>query len=251
VCGVGFLKIYSVCIELLDLSIVITFDVVLELPKEVTAQDVAQTISSAVSAAYNILAEYLLVDVEVLEVMSRRRLMQATSTVKYRVTIRVLFARDASPGSVNQTQTTMRAVDGEQLATVVRRASPGVDFNVLNSTFSGARDEHGVVNVNSRQVVTCALVPWQDERGAAQACVRTCRVDEDTVAVAYVQGLYILDCKGKTGTPVVPPTDGGTPVVPPADGASTQELPWIAIGAGVGFGLVALIVAGCILSRRK
>ena len=75
----------------------------------------------------------------------------------------------------------------------------------------------------------------------AQACVRTCRVDEDVVAVAYVQGLYVLDCKGKIGTPIVPPIDGG----------SIAGLPVIAIGAGVGLGLVALAVVACILCTRK
>jgi hypothetical protein len=237
--------------ELMDLSIVITFDVVLELPQEATTQDVAQTILSAVSAAYNISAEYFLVDVEVLQVMSRRRLMQAMSTVKYRISIRVLFARDALPGSVNQTQTTLQTLDNEQLTTVIRRTSPGVQFNVFNSTFTGARDDHGVFNVNSREVVTCALMPWHDERGAAQACVRTCRVDEDIVAVAYVQGLYVLDCKSKTGTPVVPPKDGGTPGVPPTDDSANQGLPVLVIGVGTGLGLVTLAVGTCILSRRK
>ena len=41
--------VYRLCMQLLDLSIVVMFEVVLELPKEVTTEDVGQTMVSAVS----------------------------------------------------------------------------------------------------------------------------------------------------------------------------------------------------------
>ena len=62
-------------------------------------------------------------DVEVVELMSGRRLM---SRVEYRITIRVLFAQDAWAAYVNQTQNTMRTLDIEKVTTTIRRASPVV-----------------------------------------------------------------------------------------------------------------------------
>ena len=111
---------------------------------------------------------------------------------------------------------------------------------MLNITFIGTLDAHGVFNVNSREVVSCTLMPWQDERGVAQTCLRRCLVDEDVVSVAYVQGLYVLDYKGKTSTPVVPPIDDGN-----------AGLPVIGIGVGFGLGVAALGVGACIVLSHK
>ncbi len=252
-CVVGFLNVSGVCTQLLDVSVVLKLDLVLEQPSDLTMEQVRQRILSVVSVQYNISAEFLVVDIALLPVVSTRRLMQAVLNVtsivmqytKYSITVRVLFVAGASQADVSQIQSLMATIDSEKLNAGLHDGSSGVQFNVVNSTVREIRDVQGVFNVNSREVVTCTLMPWYDERGAALACVRTCRVDEDVFAVAYVQGLYVLDCKSKTGTPVEPPI-----VVPPIDGAN-QALSVVAIDVGVGLGLLALGVVACIVLSRK
>jgi hypothetical protein len=244
VCGVGFLKIFGACMQLLDFSVVLKFDMLLEVPSDVSMEQVRQTIVSVVSVAYNISAEFLVVDIVLVPGVSPRRLMQVASTNTYSVTIRVLFAVGASPADVSQIQSTIATID-TPVKTGMQNGSSGVHFYVLNSTVPEVRNVIGVFNAISREVVTCTLVPWQDERGAAQACERTCGVDEDVVAVAYVQGLYVLDCRRTTTTTTTP-----IQIVVPEPGsvASNLNIAAIAIGASVGGACVIGIVACIILN---
>jgi hypothetical protein len=122
-------------------------------------------------------------------------------------------------------------------------------FTVNTITLRGSRDEKGIFNANSKEVVSCVLVPWVDELGQAQACTLTCRVDEDVYAVVYSQGLYVLGCRPK---PVTTPMSTTTPT--PAE--SSTDTVWmvifnffggVAIFGGVVGGLVALVVIICII----
>jgi hypothetical protein len=206
---------------------------VLEQPSNVTLEEVRRAISRAVSVAYNISEEFLVVEVSLLPVTSIRRLLQMPVwTMQYSITIRVLFPAGASESTVNETQSTLGTIN-TVLQAGLQTESSGVQFNVLNSTVPVVQNVEGVFNANSREVVSCTLVPWQDERGTAQACARTCGVDEDVVAVAYVQGLFVLDCRRRTSTPAPPPP--GLPPPPPAPESSAN------IGAIVG-GVVGGVV---------
>ena len=157
-------------------------------------------------------------------------------TMTYSITIRVLFPAGASESTVNQTQNTLGTIN-TLLQAGLQTESSGVQFSVLNSTVPVVRNVQGVFNANSREVVSCTLVPWQDERGAAQACQRICGVDEDVVAVAYVQGLFVLDCKRRTSTPA--PAPPGLPPPPPAAAESSANI-GVIVGGAVG-GVVAVL----------
>lgn len=236
-CGVGFVKEASACTELLKVSVVAQVDMVLEQPSNVTLEQVRQAISRAVSVAYNISEEFLVIDVNLRPVASVRRLLQMPVwTMTYSITIRVLFPAGASESTVNQTQSTLGSIN-TLLQAGLQSESSGVQFSVLNSTVPVVRNVQGVFNANSREVVSCTLVPWQDERGAAQACQRNCGVDEDVVAVAYVQGIFVLDCKRRTSTPA--PAPPGLPPPPPAAAESSANI-GVIVGGAVG-GLVAVV----------
>lgn len=236
-CGVGFVKQGNACTELLKASVVAQVDMVLQQPSNVTLVQVRQVISRAVSVAYNISEEFLVVDINLLAVAPMISLPQMPVwTMTYSITIRVLFPAGASESTVNQTQNTLGTIN-TLLRAVLQTESSGVQFSVLNSTVPVVRNVQGVFNANSREVVLCTLVPWQDERGAAQACQRICGVDEDVVAVAYVQGIFVLDCKRRTSTPAPPPP--GLPPPPPAAAESSTNI-GVIVGGAVG-GVVAVL----------
>lgn len=235
-CGVGFVKEGSACTELLKVSVVAQVDVVLEQRSDVTLEQVRRAISRSVSVAYNISEEFVFVEVQLLPVASIRRLLQLSVwTLQYSITIRVLFPAGASESTVNQTQSTLGTVN-TLLQAGLQTESSDVQFNVRNSTVPVVRNVQGVFNANSREVVSCTLVPWEDERGKAQACARTCGGDEDVVAVAYVQGLFVLDCKRKTSTPAPPPPPPPAPA-PPAEASANMGA---IVGGAVG-GVVAVL----------
>jgi hypothetical protein len=246
-CGVGFVK-HSTgsCSELLDVSVVLNFDVALVLPASVTTEDVKQTILRVVSAAYNISVEYLVVDIVFQPAVSSRRLMQ---TGTYLVTVRILFESSTSLAYVNQTQNNVAVLNVGVMTAGILLLPTNTSFTVNTITLRGSRDEKGVFNANSKEVVSCVLVPWVDELGQAQACTLTCRVDEDVYAVVYSQGLYVLGCRPK---PVTTPMSTTTPT--PAE--SSTDTVWmvifnvfggVAIFGGVVGGLVALVVIICII----
>lgn len=237
ICGVGFVKEASACTELLKVSVVAQVDMVLAQPSNVTLEQVRQAISTAVSVAYNISEEFLVVEVNLIPVVSIRRLLQMQVwTMTYSITIRVLFPAGVSQSTVNQTQSTLGSVNS-LLQARLENESSGVQFNVLNSTVPVVRNVEGVFNTNSREVVSCTLVSWHDERGEAQACERMCGVDEFLVAVAYVQGLFVLDCQRRTGTPA--PAPPGLLPPPPAESSANIG----AIVGGVAGGVVVVVGA--------
>jgi hypothetical protein len=240
-CGVGFVKDSTgICSELLDVSVVLSFDLVLVLPASVTTEDVQQTILRVVSAAYNISVEYLIVDIEFQPVASTRRLMQ---TGTYLVTVRILFESGTSLTFVNTTQNNVAVLDVDVLTAGILLQPTNTSFTVTTVTLRESRDEQGVFNVNSQEVVSCVLVPWVDELGEAQACALTCRNDEDAYAVVYLQGLYVLGCRPKPETPVVPPRSTPTPT-PTATSTDTST---IAIAAGVVGGIVGISGIACVI----
>lgn len=235
ICAVGFVKEGSACTELLKVSVVTQVEMVLQQPSNVTLEEVGRAISRAVSVAYNISEEFLVIDVRLLPVASIRRLLQMPVwTMKYSITIRVLFPAGASQSTVNQTQSMVGSVN-TLLQAGLQTESSGVQFIVLNSTVPVVRTVEGVFNANSREVVSCTLVSWQDDRGEAQACERMCGVDEFLVAVAYVQGLFVLDCQRRTSTPA--PAPPGLPPPPPAESSANMG----AIVGGVAGGVVAVL----------
>ena len=235
-CGVGFVREGSACTELLPVSVVAQVDLVLQQPSNVTVDGVRRAISKTVSVSYNISEEFIVVDIALLPVSSIRRLLQmSVSTMQYSISIRVLFPAGSSQSLVNQTLSTLGTVN-TLLQAGLQTESSGVQFNVLNTSVVVVRSVDGVFNANSRQVVSCTLVPWQDERGAAQACERMCGVNEFLVAVAYVQGLFVLDCQRMTSTPA--PAPPGQLPVPAESGANIA-----AIVGGVAGGVVVVIGA--------
>lgn len=253
-CGVGFVKDGSVCKELLDVSVVLTFDLVMTLPASVTTQDVQQTILNTVSAQYNISSSYVVVTIEFMPAV-RRRLLQAGT---YVVTIRILFDVSTSLVQINQTQQDVGVLSAAIADTVIMHVATTTNYtnstngtNLSNRTSSmtplftiaitlrGSRDERGVYNTNSQNVVSCNLVTWQDDIGTAQACELTCRSNEDVYAIMYFEGLYVLGCRPKPqppGTPAPPPTLVPTP--------ATASLEQSSIGAIVGGVAGALVVIG-------
>lgn len=245
-CAVGFAREGNACTELLSVSVVTQMNVVLQQPSTVSLDDVRRAISKAVSVQLGIPEVFIVVDVALLPVASIRRLLQMSfSTTTYSVTIRVLFAANTSQAFVNATQAAVGTVDTLLLAGVPAQSN-GTQFAVLNSTVPVVRNVQGVFNLNSREVVSCTLVSWQDERGAAQACARTCGVDEVLVALAYVQGLYVLDCQRKTSTPA--PAPPGLPPPAPPHGEASSSIG--AIAGGVAGGAVFILVVGLVVACR-
>jgi hypothetical protein len=244
-CAVGFVKQDNACTELLPVSVVTQIDVVLRQPSTVSLDEVRRAISKAVSLQLGIPEVFIVVDVALLPVASIRRLLQMSfSTTTYSVTIRVLFAANTSQAFVNETQAAVGTVDTLLLAGVPAQSN-GTQFTVLNSTVPVVRNVQGVFNANSREVVSCTLVLWQDERGAAPACARTCGVDEVLVALTYVQGLYVLDCQRKTTPAPAPP---GLPPPPPPPAESSSSIG--AIVGGVAGGVVFLLAVGLFFACR-
>lgn len=243
-CSVGFVKQDSACIELLPVSVVTQVDIVLQQSSTVDLEEVRQAISTAVSVELRIPEVYIIVDVALLLVASFRRLMQTSfNTTTYSVTIRVLFAANASDAFVNETQSAVGIVDTLLLAGISTHTN-GTKLTVLNSTVPMVRNVQGIFNPNSRELVSCTLVSWQDERGVAQACMRTCGANEDLVAVAYVQGLYVLDCQRKTST--LTPAPPGQPPPPPGEPSSSTS----AIVGGVVGAVAFLLVLGSFFACR-
>ena len=234
-CGVGFVREGNACTELLPLSVVAQVDLVLQQPSNATFADVRQAILETVSMSYNISAKFIVVDIVLLPISSIRRLLQSVLTVQYSVSIRVLFPAGYSQSLVNQTLSTLGTIN-TLLQAGLQTESSGMQFNVLNTSVVVARSVDGVFNTNSRQVVSCTLVPWQDELGAAQACERKCGVDEFLIAVAYVQGLFVLDCQRKTSTPA--PAPPGQVLLPAESSTSIG-----AIVGGVAGGIVVVAAA--------
>ena len=250
-CAVGFVKQDSACTELLPVSVVTQMDVVLQQPSTLNLEELRRAISKAVSVQLGIPEVFIVVDIVLLPVASIRRLLQMSfSTTTYSVTIRVLFAANASQAFVNETQAAVGTVDTLLLAGVPAQSN-GTQFTVLNSTVPVVRNVQGVFNPNSREVVSCTLVSWQDERGAAQACARTCGVDEVLVAVAYVQGLYVLDCQRKTSTPAPAPPGRPPPPPPPAEASSSIGAIAGGVAGGAVFILAVALFVGCRICRAQ
>ena len=244
-CGVGFVKDLSgTCNALSDVSVVLKFEVVVALPPSVTAEDLRKTILQTVSVAYNISAEYLVVDIVFEGGGSGRRLMQ---TGRYTVTVRILFQSGASLEYVNATQTQVGVLGVNVLNAGILLQSTTALFNVSTVTLQESRDEKGVFNANSQTIVSCDLLPWLDELGEAQACVLTCLVNEDVYAVVYLEGVYVLGCRPKPDKGVVTAARTSTPA--PTQAAATMDGSGIAIAGGVVGGVVSICVIACIIYR--
>jgi len=269
-CGVGFVKDRSVCKELSDVSVVMTFDLVMTLPASVTIQTVETTILTAISAQYNISSAYLVVTVEFVPAV-RRRLLAAGTWV---VTVRILFGVDTSPAQVNQTQQNVGVLSAAVVNTAVNRLATNAtytnrtnntnstnstististtpSFSVVTITLRASRDETGVYNTDSHTVVSCNLITWQDEIGSAQACELTCRSNEDIYAATYFQGMYILGCRPKPAPPGTP-APPGAPAPPSSTPASLEQSSTGAIVGGVVGAAVAVIGGICVyIACRK
>jgi hypothetical protein len=111
-------------------------------PAGVTPKQVGDAILSAVSVAYGISPELLIVNLVALPAesvnASSRRLLQATGT-RYAVEIIVLFPPAASAADVSRTQNSLASIDSTKLNVALGAAPTDLKITVLSSTLREVR----------------------------------------------------------------------------------------------------------------
>ena len=96
-CADGFLRSVSGgCAPTSNTSIALKMEMTFGLPPNSTNEDVQQAITVAVSDAYGVPRENIVVTVTVLPEAWRRRLLQDVDKVRYAVDVRIIFPVDAS-----------------------------------------------------------------------------------------------------------------------------------------------------------
>lgn len=259
-CGVGFLqRTDDTCEELLPRFV----EVRLEIETTVETRDQNQTQTAIVDAIkeavltawiseYNVSREYLIVEVvEIVE--SARRLL--TTTIRYVIVVRRIFPADTSVSFVDTVVLSVANFSAVDLEVFV--SARGTDFNgtknvsklEIRGTAASVQAVVAVLNLKLNEVVTCTLIPWSDTGGTSQACDKVCTVDQDRVAVAFLDGQYILSCvdrRVETSAVQTTPLPLPLPSTP-----APQNVDSVLVVALVCVGVSAVLVTLACQLRRK
>jgi hypothetical protein len=191
--------------------------------------------------------EYLLVDV-VAVVESGRELL--ATNVKFEILVRRIFPVDTGLAYVDAVILAVSNFSANNLEVIMPSGnSTSIDFKleIIGTNTTSANTIDGTLNVKLNVIVECTLIPWNDNvRGTSQACDVGCSVEKEKVAVAFIDGLYILTCVNKVAqTPVVQTTP------PPAPVTDTTTANWILYSLVIVIGVALMLVACICLMRRR
>ena len=138
VCGPGFTKnTTGGCVVLGSESSVLKFEMTLAKQEGTSKADMQKDLALAVSTAYDIPVDRLVVDFVALPEIpanaSRRRILQAATVAKYLVEVHVLFPAGALAGEIRATEQKLATLDGASLNAALQ-GTPNAKITVLGAT---------------------------------------------------------------------------------------------------------------------
>jgi len=270
-CGVGFLqRTDNTCEKLLSRFVEVRFEIQttidstnLTQAQSVISDSIREAIIMDWTNKYNVSREYLIV--EVVAIVESGRELLATY-VRFEIVVRRIFPADTgiayvdavilavSNFSVNNLEVQMPSSNSTVNGTY-KPASTSKDFKfeIIGATTTSTQTVLGTLNLKLNVLVECLLIPWNDGGlGTSQACDIVCNAEQEKMAVAFIDGHYILSCVDRRleTTPVqTTPVQNPPEPLPIPDNPLTVWIPYfILIGVGVPFVLVTLI---CRLQNRK
>jgi hypothetical protein len=262
-CGVGFLKrTDDTCEGLLPRFVEVRLEVQTTVENQTRAAIVDAMKEAVVTAwisEYNVSREYLIV--EVFEIVDPARRLLAT-TIRYVIVVRRIFPAETSEAFVDAVVLAVANFSAADVEVLVPVSGPDLNVTVnevklqITGTAASVQAIVGVLNLRRNEVVTCALITWQDAvRGPSQVCDKVCAVDQDTVAVAFLDGQFVLSCVDRRAeapvqtTPPPLPLPRSMPSLPMP--MAPQDADWVLIFTVVGVGVPAVLVILICRLRRK
>lgn len=174
------------CLPPWNTSLVLNLEMVLIISPNMTNIEVQAGLKTALSDAYGVPEENLLVSVVALPTLRKRLLLEETDIVRYAVEVRVVFPSDASVTEINATKTRLDNIKSKDLNDALQVAPSGVPFVVLDSWPAGTGKDNDINSAQSTAYVSTTPSP----PGTSSELDKI--FDDVSIIVAVVVGAVVL-----------------------------------------------------------